>query len=210
VLAFAAGGLLATDSSMPFIVMVSFVMGLGLGPPLSLYVLAAQNATSPHLLGTVTSTVQFFRHIGGMLAVAAFGGVVAAALAAGVATTGATLEAASVDTVALATSPNTLTDPERMARLVASLEREIGVERVDQVIDLVRSALGHGLRLVFLLAAAISVASLVAALWMPSRQLIDGTAPEEDPASGTLHVADGEGAPPLVRAPSHPEEQRGR
>jgi multidrug resistance protein len=210
VLAFAAGGLLAADSSIPLIVTISFAMGLGLGPPLSLYVLAAQNATSPRLLGTVTSTVQFFRQIGGMLAVAAFGGVVAAALAAGVATTGATLADASQDTVALATSPNTLTDPERMARLVASLERELGVERVEHVVLAVRSALGHGLRLVFLLAAAISVASLVAALWMPSRQLSDSAAPGEDTAPGELAPEDAEGAPPLRGAPPHPEERRAR
>jgi EmrB/QacA subfamily drug resistance transporter len=50
-----------------------FVLGVGLGPGQSLFVLAVQNAVPPEQLGVVTSASQFFRQIGSTTGVALFG-----------------------------------------------------------------------------------------------------------------------------------------
>jgi EmrB/QacA subfamily drug resistance transporter len=49
------------------------VMGLGLGPGMSLYAMAAQNAVPLDRIGVATSSNQFFRQIGGTVGVALFG-----------------------------------------------------------------------------------------------------------------------------------------
>lgn len=56
------------------------VVGIGLGPSQSLFVLAVQNATPMHLMGVATSSTQFVRQIGGTIGVAVFGAILTASL----------------------------------------------------------------------------------------------------------------------------------
>jgi hypothetical protein len=49
------------------------VTGLGMGVTWPVYVVATQNAVDPSQLGVATATLQFFRTMGGSLAVAALG-----------------------------------------------------------------------------------------------------------------------------------------
>ena len=53
------------------------VIGIGLGPSMPTFTLAAQNAVSFGELGVVTSVTQFARSMGGTLGAAAFGGLMA-------------------------------------------------------------------------------------------------------------------------------------
>ncbi len=57
------------------------ICGLGIGPSLPLYTLAIQNAVEVQKLGQATSTVQFFRQIGGTVGAAVMGTVFATSLA---------------------------------------------------------------------------------------------------------------------------------
>jgi EmrB/QacA subfamily drug resistance transporter len=57
------------------------VIGLGIGCIIQVIVTAVQNAVPMHHLGTATSAVQFFRSIGGMVGVAAFGALLNSRLA---------------------------------------------------------------------------------------------------------------------------------
>ena len=57
------------------------LLGIGLGPVNSQLTLAVQNATPPQLMGSATGGNQFFRQIGGTLAVSLFGALVNAHLA---------------------------------------------------------------------------------------------------------------------------------
>ncbi|WP_288479748.1 MDR family MFS transporter [uncultured Deinococcus sp.] len=50
-----------------------FIVGLGLGPSMSLFNIAIQNAVSPSLIGVATSSSQFFRQIGSTIGAAIFG-----------------------------------------------------------------------------------------------------------------------------------------
>jgi EmrB/QacA subfamily drug resistance transporter len=56
------------------------ICGLGLGPSMPLYTLAIQNAVRPERVGQATSASQFFRQIGGTVAAAIMGTVLATAL----------------------------------------------------------------------------------------------------------------------------------
>ena len=53
------------------------VLGLGMGAGVQIYVIATQNAVAAHSVGIATSGLQFFRSIGGSVAVAVFGTIVA-------------------------------------------------------------------------------------------------------------------------------------
>jgi EmrB/QacA subfamily drug resistance transporter len=182
VLAFVLVAGLDQATPVAIVVLVSFVLGLGLGPPMALYVLAAQSATSPALLGTVTSAVQFFRQVGGMIGVAVFGTVITVRLAAGLDGAGATLDGASPETLALVTSPNTLTDPGRLAEASALLARDLGAGAVAGVLAMARGALGDALSLVFLLSAAVALAAFLVAVLLPSLRLVDRIATDDTAA----------------------------
>lgn len=63
------------------VMLAMFFLGLGLGFLSTPYLLAVQNAVPRHQRGVATSSVQFFRSIGGAVAVAALGAVLNAHLA---------------------------------------------------------------------------------------------------------------------------------
>jgi hypothetical protein len=62
--------------------LATFLVGIGLGFMSTPYLLAVQNAVPQSQRGVATSSVQFFRTIGGAIAVAALGAVINAHLAA--------------------------------------------------------------------------------------------------------------------------------
>jgi MFS family permease len=63
------------------IMLAMFLLGLGMGFLSTPYLLAVQNAVPRHQRGVATSSVQFFRTIGGSIAVAALGAMLNAHLA---------------------------------------------------------------------------------------------------------------------------------
>jgi fucose permease len=63
------------------VMLAMFLLGLGMGFLSTPYLLAVQNAVPRHQRGVATSSVQFFRTIGGAIAVAALGVVLNAHLA---------------------------------------------------------------------------------------------------------------------------------
>jgi EmrB/QacA subfamily drug resistance transporter len=71
-----------TGTSSATVAGVLVVMGLGMGVTWPIYVVATQNAVDPADLGVATSTLQFFRTMGGSLAVAALGALLTGRLAA--------------------------------------------------------------------------------------------------------------------------------
>ena len=57
-----------------------FLVGLGLGPSVSLFTLAAQNAVAPYQIGVVTSVGTFFQQLGGTIGIALFGAILTSSL----------------------------------------------------------------------------------------------------------------------------------
>lgn len=101
----AVAGLLALviEPGLPLfaVLAVLAVIGVGVGTALPVCTVSIQNAVQPHLMGTTTGVMTFFRQLGGALVVAVLGAVLLASLSGG--GTG-TLEAAahSADAATLA------------------------------------------------------------------------------------------------------------
>ena len=62
--------------SLTEVVALLFVLGLALGPMYPVSTIVMQNTVKPHLLGTATGTLNFFRTLGGAIVVAIFGAIV--------------------------------------------------------------------------------------------------------------------------------------
>ena len=101
------------------VMLAMFLLGLGLGFLSTPYLLAVQNAVPRHQRGVATSSVQFFRSIGGAIAVAALGAMLNAHLA--------TSLGADVDpNVALNPELRAVIPPESLIQLVTALEGGLG------------------------------------------------------------------------------------
>jgi EmrB/QacA subfamily drug resistance transporter len=77
--AIAATGLLAAFAdrlSLLWVEVLLATLSIGLGTLLPVTTVAVQNAVEPHEMGTATSTVSFFRSLGGAFLVAIFGAIV--------------------------------------------------------------------------------------------------------------------------------------
>jgi EmrB/QacA subfamily drug resistance transporter len=74
--------LLEASSSPAWVAAILAIIGLGMGMTFQPYVIATQNAVEVSNLGIATATIQFFRSMGGSLAVAALGTLLANRLAA--------------------------------------------------------------------------------------------------------------------------------
>jgi EmrB/QacA subfamily drug resistance transporter len=149
----AVGGvLLARGGLGRFDVMLAMlVIGLGLGFTAMPYFLGPQNAVPWRQRGVVTSSVQFFRSIGGAVGVAALGALLNARLAAD-----GTLAAAGLDAnAALQPESRAALAPAALAQLTTTLE--------------------SGLHGVFVVIALIAATSLLVAFFFPagsSRSLV--------------------------------------
>jgi EmrB/QacA subfamily drug resistance transporter len=73
-------GLLGAESSALEVAIAVAVVGAGMGTMVQTYIIATQNAVDGSLVGTATAALQFFRSMGGSLAVAGLGALLAARL----------------------------------------------------------------------------------------------------------------------------------
>jgi len=142
--AFATAGsvLLSTAnvwSGRGLVMAAMFIVGLGLGFMATPYLLAVQNAVPRRRRGVATSSVQFFRTIGGAVAVAVLGTVLNTHLAA----------RTSVD-------PNAILSPTQRAQLPTETLRGLV------------SALDGGLHSVYVIIAAIAALGLAVAFLFPA------------------------------------------
>lgn len=151
----AGGALLATmdaSTGKPLVLIAMTLTGLGLGFTSMPYLLGVQNAVAWSQRGVATSSVQFFRTIGGSVAVAALGALLNARLHA----------------VDPGLNPNTALNP--------ALRSQASPDALAHL----SSALLFGLQGVFLVAAFIAVATLVVAWFFPKGAANDLIHPERN------------------------------
>ncbi len=122
------------------VMLAMFVLGMGLGFTSTPYLLAVQNAVPWSRRGVATSSVQFFRSIGGAIAVAAFGAVLNIELA---------------RTVGPGVDPNVALNP--------ALRRELAPQALQPLVD----ALDSGLGIIYLAMAAMAFGGLLVSLAFP-------------------------------------------
>ncbi len=166
---------LDVSTSMIWTILFSVLLGVGIGPTNSLFVLAVQNAFPVTQLGAVTSANMFFRQMGGTLGVALFGAMVAASLAGYVRNDlPAGLSGLSPEVVEEIASPNLLTSPDQLELARTEVEKVAEPAAFQQLVDGLRETLATALGQVFLFGAALAALALVAGMFLPELELRGG------------------------------------
>lgn len=159
------------DTSYAFAVLNIVITGLGLGITMPLYMIAVQNAVPHEVLGVATSSVAFFRSIGGSVGLAIFGSVMNNRFASGFIDL---LPSEVKDTIPpeqlnnLARNPQALVSTEAQAQLKAILENfgSQGTAFFEHIMQALQLALDSALSEVFLIGAFIVVISFVINLFI--------------------------------------------
>ncbi|MEX2535087.1 MAG: MDR family MFS transporter [Trueperaceae bacterium] len=171
-LGFYLASTMGTGTPIWLTVIYMVILGLGIGPTNSLFVLAVQNSLPAALLGTVTSANQFFRQIGGTIGVTLFGTLVTANVQRGLSgTLPPELGDLPPSVTAQLADPNLLTNPDALEQARAVVTGLAGPGAFDAFIASLRAALGSGLSQVFLVSLAVTAVALVITFWLPQQDL---------------------------------------
>ncbi len=147
------------------------LMGFGLGTSFPVFTIAVQNAVPYRVLGVATSSIQFFRSIGGTMGLAILGSVMTSRFASGLTRTlPAELKAAMQpgQLSALAENPQALLNGEAEARLQAGLDRA-GPQAeplLELLLDTLREALSSSIDDVFRISLVLILVAGVATLFL--------------------------------------------
>lgn len=188
--------LLATmgpDADYGTVVRNMMILGLGMGPTMPIFTLAAQNAVDVGELGVVTSFTQFSRSIGGTLGAALFGSLLTNRFGE-LSTSLAVERGLPPEAFAQIGNPQALVDPSAAEALRAALVGSGGTELYDQVLVTVKLALAGALHDMFL--AATLVLGLGFLLMLAMREV--PLRKTHRPAPGTGHAAEGETRPEVA------------
>lgn len=163
-------------SGTPYVLVVAYmsILGFGIGMSMPIANVNAQNACPPPQIGTVTSSVLFFRNIGGTVGSSLCGAIMNEGLTKGM----SNLDAGSL--------------PDTVAALLKNPQVIINADAVDQIRAGIPAALGDGFNIllgqakavialsvdhVFLLCVAVGVLGIVASCLMKEAPLLWKTRP---------------------------------
>ncbi len=137
--------------------------GIGCGMMYPVFNIAVQNAFPHNQLGTVTSTLQFFRNIGATIGTAIFGSIMLLNLNSGL----GNLDLSGVPTQAagLINNPRILTNPEAMGQILAQVPSG-SLPLFNQLLAQVKGVLANSLDMVFLTGLIIAAFGLVLTLFL--------------------------------------------
>jgi EmrB/QacA subfamily drug resistance transporter len=160
---------LNVQSSYMDMIVAMIVLGLGLGASMSLYTLIVQNAL-PTKIGQSTSTLTFFRQIGGTVSLAAMGSVMSSAY--GPALTGALSsqikQIVPAQILSVFNNPNVLLDTNAQHAISQQFNAfgAQGAALFTQLMEAVKVALTQGIHDVFLFSLGLMVIALVAVFFL--------------------------------------------
>ena len=189
--------LIGADTPIWKTMLIMVVMGLGLGGNMQPMITAVQNAVSPREIGVATSSVTFFRSMGGTLGTAIFlsvlfnvvGGKVKSAYesAAAAATDPAQKAALTQAGAGGSSSGGSLNDTSFLEKLPAFLSHPFKVGFSDSI------------QVVFMLAAVVMVVGLIVVLFLPEVPLSQRSA-QQQRADDILAAENSDGVPGEVGA----------
>jgi hypothetical protein len=164
------------------------VVGIGMGPTMPVFTLAAQNAVKMSQLGVVTSLTQFARSIGSTLGVAIFGSLLNNEFAPAFqsAIPPQVLAVVPPDRLAQLQNPQVLLNPQ----IAATLQQEFaslgpqGADIFSMLLGAIKVGLVGSLHDVFLLGTALSAIGLVTVLFLEERPLRKSYAPPAPSVEG--------------------------
>jgi len=159
--------LLATmngNTPVGLVVFYSLLLGAGSGAIIPVFNIAVQNSFPHRQLGVVTSSMQFFRNMGGTFGAAIFGYVLKADMIKGF----AALDLPSLPQRAVEAlkNPRVLTDEAAMNALRSHVPAQL-VSIFDDLVLKARGVLAHSIELVFIVAIATMLVAVIAGLALP-------------------------------------------
>ncbi len=150
------------------------LVGIGLGTTMPLYIQAVQSAVARKFLGVVTSNIQFARNVGGTIATAIFGSILASRLGPNIQTQVAALHLPASFTSNFKVSGGSaqqIFNPANLAAARAALPVDAR-PLFDQAIIAVKAGLASTLHEMFLIGFVAILLSVVASLFMPNVPLL--------------------------------------
>jgi EmrB/QacA subfamily drug resistance transporter len=150
------------------------LVGIGLGTTMPLYIQAVQSAVARKYLGVVTSNIQFARNVGGTIATAIFGSILASRLGPNIQTQIAALNLPPSFTSNFKVgsgSAQQIFNPAFLAATRAGLP-EAARPLFDQAIVAVKAGLAVTLQEMFLIGTVAILFSVVVSLFMPTVALL--------------------------------------
>jgi EmrB/QacA subfamily drug resistance transporter len=177
-------------------------VGIGLGVTMPLYIQAVQSAVDRKFLGVVTSNIQFFRNVGGTIATAIFGSILASRLGPNIQSQIAALHLPASFTSQFKVGSGSAQQIFNPANLAAARAAVPAAARplFDQAIVAVKAGLALTLHDMFLIGMGAILISLVISVFMPNVPLVSA---KRQPGAEL-----GEGSPiPEPAAPSDSKER---
>ncbi|MGA7677512.1 MAG: MDR family MFS transporter [Dehalococcoidia bacterium] len=147
------------------------LVGFGLGVTLPLYTIAVQNAVSYNVLGAATSTVPFFRSMGGAVGLAIFGSVMTNRFASDFA-------AKLPETIKAVIPPQLLSSVTNSAQALLNFQiqdqlkalfsqfGQQGATFYEQTLQVLREALNSGLKEIFIIALIVTILAFIINLFL--------------------------------------------
>jgi MFS family permease len=187
-----AGGLLLLSGMGPetdylTVLRNMIIVGVGIGPTMPVFTLAAQNAVNMSQLGVVTSLTQFARSIGSTVGVAVFGSLLTNRF-------GPAFQSALPDTVSTAIPPDRLAQFQNPQALLNPQAAEAirqqamalgpqGAQIYDALLGAIKIGLVTAIHDIFIVAAVLAALGGVATLFLEELPLRKTYGPVPEPAS---------------------------
>jgi EmrB/QacA subfamily drug resistance transporter len=158
-------------TSFVTVMIYTIITGVGLGITMPLYTIAIQNTVPYNIMGAATSTIPFFRSIGGAFGLAIFGSVLNNQFAVNFMNCIPSAVKAMVPVERLellVRNPQALVSPEAQTQLKAmfSLGGEQGAAIIEQILQTLRQALSSSLSVVFFIGFAILIVAFILNLFI--------------------------------------------
>jgi EmrB/QacA subfamily drug resistance transporter len=149
-------------------------VGIGLGVTMPLYIQAVQSAVDRKFLGVVTSNIQFFRNVGGTIATAIFGSILASRLTPNIESQVSALHLPASFTSTFQVgggSAQQIFNPANLAAARAAVPADVR-PLFDEAIVAVKAGLAMTLHEMFLIGVVAIVISIVVSVFMPTVPLL--------------------------------------
>ncbi|HEY6744707.1 MAG TPA: hypothetical protein VI357_03210, partial [Mycobacteriales bacterium] len=187
--------LIGADTPLWQTCLIMPVVGLGLGGNMQPIILATQNAVSPREIGVATSSVTFFRQMGGTLGTAVFLSVLLTNLPGKIAGAFSKVQGTPDFRAALAANPEQAATLQGATSGNADLNDTSFISRLDPVIaHPFKVGFSDSMTIVFLLGAAIMIVGLIVVLFLPEVALSERSAAQARAAEDATAGQSGEAA----------------
>jgi len=179
VAALALFALIGADTPLWQVMLIMVVMGLGLGGNMQPMITAVQNAVSPREIGVATSSVAFFRSMGGTLGTAVFLSVLFNVLPDKITTAFGAAQRTPEFQQALAADPSQAQVLQQAQGGSALSDTSFLTKLSDVVAHPFKVGFSDGIQVVFLMALAIMVIGLIVVFFLPEIPLSQRSAQQQ-------------------------------